>query len=470
MGSIQKRGENTYYLTVSAGFGLNGKRQRYTKTVQAKNDKEAKKLLDKFQVEVESNSYIHPEKLTFEKFANDWLEKYAKSNLAPKTFQRYKEILDLRIIKAFKNFRLEQIKPIHLLDFYKNLQEDGIRLDARYIAKEDLKKVLSSKNIDTKKLILLCKISERTIDKVLKGLPTSLKTAKVISSKLEIGIDSIFEMYGESGSLSERTIKHHHRLLSTMFQHAVEWQLISDNPVKRVNPPKIPKKESKFYEVDDTMKLIDALNLAPIKYKLMTTLTIFTGIRRSELMGLRWQDIDINNHTITIAQTSQYVRGQGIVIGDTKNNTSQRTISYPEFVSDMFKLLQWQQQEDKNKLEELWTESGMVFIQDNGKAMHPDTITKWFDNFITESKLKTINFHGLRHTHATLLIAQNMDILTISKRLGHSNTSTTLNIYGHMIKNADRIASDKFENLLKKPQENNDLSSKCHHGTKKASE
>jgi len=407
MGSIQKRGEGTYYLTVSAKYGLNGKRQRFTKTVKAKDEKAAQKLLNQFQVEVESTLYVKPEKLLFERFANDWLEKYAKTNLAPRTYQRYKELLDLRIIPAFKLLRLEQIKPMHLLQFYENLQERGIRLD-------------------------------KGVGKKEKGL-------------------------------SERTIKHHHRLLSTMFAHAVEWQLLSDNPAKRVKPPKVTDVEAKFYNETEIMTLIEKLNLAPPKYMTMIILTIFTGLSRGEIMGLTWDDVNIDDNTISIRQSAQYIRGQGVSMKSPKNKYRARTIAIPDFVMAILSIHKTIQSEDRLKLEEIYNDNRIVFAQDNGKPMHPDTITKWFREFLKDNKLPPITFHGLRHSHATILIANNTDILTVSRRLGHNKTSTTLDIYGHAIQNSERATSDKLSNILTKHPKKDELSSNCHQDSKKAS-
>lgn len=413
MGSIQRRGNNTYLLTVSQGFGLNGKRKRHTKTVTVPEDKAEKllpKLLAQFEAEVSASDYTAPSKLTFEAFALEWLEKYAKCNLRPKTYQRYSELLYSRIIPAFKNFRLDQITPMHLLEFYENLREEGIRLD------------------------------------------------------------------GKKGGLSDRTIKHHHRLMSAMLTHAVQWNLISDNPAKKTPPPKVKKTEADFYTDEETIKLIEALTLAPLKYKTMVLLLIYTGVRRGELMGLTWNNVDSKNHSVKIHDTIQYVRGTGTIVDETKNETSRRTLAVPEFFNELFESLQVQQKADKKQLDDLndgthkWINSNFVFCRDNGDKMHPDTITKWFNKFITKNNLKKITIHGLRHTNATLLISQNMDVLTISKRLGHATTSTTLNIYGHALKNLDRVASEKLEHMLKKPVDNSKVSTSCQQATKKTSD
>lgn len=424
MGSIQKRGKDTYFLTVSKGFGLNGKRKRYTKTVTVPDEKAEKllpKILAAFEAEIDSGNFKKPTQLTFEAFAREWLEKYAEKNLRKKTYARYKQLLELRIIPAFQKFKLEQITPLHLMEFYDNLKNHA-RLD------------------------------------------------------------------GREGKLSDRTIKHHHRLLSTMFSHAVKWQLIKDNPAARVDAPKVKQTEAKFYDEESLMILIAALNTAPLKYRIIVLLTIYTGMRRSEVLGLRWQDIDMKRHQISIVQSSQYVPAYGKYIDELKTTTSKRVLSIPAFFADLFKKIQAEQKVDCKALKQAdityqYNPSGLVFVNALGNSILPDNLSNWLPKFIKQYNKKlsedssipeenkqylpALNFHGLRHTHATLLISENMDILTISKRLGHSNTSTTLNNYGHLIKKADRVASDKFENLLNK---NTGKSSECHQTTKKTSE
>lgn len=431
MGSIQKRGKNTYLLTVSSGFGLNGKRKRYSKTIKIpdnKLDSEDKikqflaKSLAQFENEIESGSMtsVH---VTFGTFAVEWLEKYAKKNLRKKTYARYKQLLDLRILPAFGTMKLSQIQPLHIIEFYQNIK--GTRLD------------------------------------------------------------------GKEGSLSDQTVKHHHRLLSTMLTYAVKWQLIKENPALRVDAPRAKKAAINFYDESEILNLINAINGEPLKYRLIILLAIYTGMRRSEVLGISWNDVDLNQSTLSLKQSSQYVTEHGKYIDELKNDSSVRKIAIPEFFKDMFKLLQWQQETNKKHLLEAdseykFNELNLVFIGDEGNQIFPDTITKWLNKFIkrfnkslnnnlsipesSKTYLPQITFHGLRHSHASILIAQNLDILTISKRLGHAETSTTLDIYGHLLKDTDRVATEKFENVIKNSEKKSQVSTKCQQGTKKASD
>lgn len=135
-GSIEKRGENTYRLIVSGGYGPGNKRVQYKKTVHCSSDYKAKKELAKFITKVESNNFIAPTKLTFKAFSDKWLDDYAFPKLAPKTTYEYTKLLNSRILPAIGHMKINKVKPIHILEFYSNLQEDGMRQDKEKVLKK----------------------------------------------------------------------------------------------------------------------------------------------------------------------------------------------------------------------------------------------------------------------------------------------------------------------------------------------
>lgn len=252
----------------------------------------------------------------------------------------------------------------------------------------------------------------------------------------------------ETHKLSSKTILEHHRLLHSMLQQAVYWQMIPYNPASRVRPPKARKPNINFYDDVQTIALIKALEGEELKFRVIILLTIFTGLRRGEVLGLEWQDIDFKNSSVTVRQASQYVSSIGIYTKDPKTETSNRIISIPESITKLLKEYQRKQLKNRLLLGDKWIETNRLFVQSNGAPMHPDTITKWFRQFLEDKNLPHITFHGLRHTHATLLISQGLDVRTVSNRLGHAQTSTTLNIYAHAFAKMDREASEKLDNLL----------------------
>jgi integrase len=248
--------------------------------------------------------------------------------------------------------------------------------------------------------------------------------------------------------LSAKTVLEHHRLLHSMLQQAMYWQMIPYNPASRVRPPKARKPAISFYDDIQTITLIKALEGEELKFRVIILLTIFTGLRRGEVLGLEWQDIDFKNPSISVRQASQYVASIGIYTKDPKNETSIRKISIPDSIIKLLKEYQRKQLEQRLRCGDKWISTSRLFTQWNGKPMHPDTVTDWFRKFIIKKKLPYITFHGLRHTHATLLIAQGLDVRTVSNRLGHAQTSTTLNIYAHSFARMDKEASEKLDNLL----------------------
>jgi integrase len=271
------------------------------------------------------------------------------------------------------------------------------------------------------------------------------------------------------GCLSPKTQQNYHRILSSILTTAVHWGVIKDNPAKRTKAPKVPRREAKCLDDEQTVRLLTALENEPLKYKVAVELLIFTGARRGEVMGLLWSDIDFKNHTISINKASLYLAEHGVYVDTPKNESSQRVVKLTSTVIESMKKLRTKQYEDQLIAGDQWHGTDYVFIQWNGLPMHPETVSGWFSRFIkrynnsidtnedyqyytNEQKdalrLPVISPHKLRHTNATLMIAGGMDIRTVANRLGHAQTSTTTNIYSHAIKSADARASEILEDAL----------------------
>lgn len=217
-----------------------------------------------------------------------------------------------------------------------------------------------------------------------------------------------------------------------------------------MKPPKVTQKEISFLDDVQAKELISLIDDAPIQYKTMIITLIYTGMRLGELCGLEWKDVDFDNEIITVRRSSQYISGKGIITKEPKNKSSIRTNKYP---SVLFKLLKdykvWQARE-RLKLGDRWNDTDRLFTTYDGLPMHPNTLNTWLKKFLENTNLPRITVHSLRHTNATLLIAGGVDIRTVSKRLGHSQTSTTLNIYTHAIQSADAMASETIGDILNK--------------------
>ena len=390
-GSIEKRGKNSYRLTVSEGFDLNGKPMIHRKTVHG-TKKDAEVELAKFVTEVQNGLIIDGKSLKFSEFTEIWKRDYGSKELAPSTYKRYCRMLETRLLPYFGHFYINKIKPTDIMKFY-----DLLEKDTQLVRK--------------------------------KGNNGS-KTKKPLSGK---------------------TILEHHRLLRAMLHKAVYWQLIVANPAERVQPPKARKPKRKSYDDEQTKILLENLELLSsedTKYKVAIILTVFTGVRLGELMGLEWQDVDFKNGIISINRSSQYLADMGVFTKVPKTESSIREIAIPEFIISLLEEYKLWYEEQKSIYDELWMNSDRLFVQADGKPMHPSTISKWFVKYVGQIGLPVINFHGLRHTNASLLVAQNIDIAVISARLGHAQISTTLDFYVHPLLSHNRKAGYALENLL----------------------
>ena len=390
-GSIEKRGKNSYRLTVSEGFDLDGKPMIHRKTVHG-TKKDAEVELAKFVTEVQNGLVIDGKSLKFSEFTEIWKRDYGSKELAPSTYKRYCRMLETRILPYFGHFYINKIKPTDIMKFY-----DLLEKDTQLVRK--------------------------------KGNNGS-KTKKPLSGK---------------------TILEHHRLLRAMLHKAVYWQLIVTNPAERVQPPKARKPKRRSYDDEQTKILLENLELLPsedTKYKVAIILTVFTGVRLGELMGLEWQDVDFKNGIISINRSSQYLSDMGVFTKVPKTESSIREIAIPEFIVSLLEEYKLWYEEQKSIYGELWTNSDRLFVQADGKPMHPSTISKWFVKYVGQIGLPVINFHGLRHTNASLLVVQNIDIAVISARLGHAQISTTLDFYVHPLLSHNRKAGYALENLL----------------------
>lgn len=185
--------------------------------------------------------------------------------------------------------------------------------------------------------------------------------------------------------------------------------------------------------------LAGAPKIAPMSarpYQVYLTLAIYSGFRRSEMLGLEWKDIDFNYKTIKIRRTSQYTAEKGIYTDTTKTKKSQRISKFPETVMELLKRFQQEQSKEANRLGSKWEEHDRLFTKWNGAPMHPQTPYKWLRDYCEKINIPFRGLHTLRHLHASLLIYEGMDVVAVSADMGHSVVGTTLNLYSHMFQEA----------------------------------
>lgn len=256
---------------------------------------------------------------------------------------------------------------------------------------------------------------------------------------------------GKEGELSILSKQDIYRTLKSIFKYAVQWKLISENPMDGVNMPRnkqAVKREVNVYEENEVTEILHGLQDEPFNWRMFLTLSITGGTRRGENLGLEWPKVDFENNRIDITQ-SIVIGKNGPEVKDPKSNSSKRFVTLPASVMEELKRyrVHWVQEKLKSKV---WKENERewLFCQKDGTHLYPSSPSNWWSKFAKRTGIRYIRLHDLRHTSASLLIAQGVHAKIISERLGHSDISITMNLYGHALRSADQAAADKFESLF----------------------
>ena len=390
MPTIQKRGD-TYRIRVSAGYDAAGKqimKSTTWKPAPGMTPKQIQKELDRqavlFEEKVKSGRCMDGN-IRFQDFAERWFEDYGKEHLRTRTYGEYVRMKE-RTYQAIGHIRIDKLQPHHLLDFYKQLGEPGM--------------------------------NQRT-----------------------------------GGGLSPKTILHYHTFISSILERAVKWQMIRENPCHRVDPPKVSRHQITCLNDEEAMRFLACLEEQSLEDKTFFTLALYTGMRRGELLGLEWPDVDLEIGIITIRRTSQYGGKElGTYTDDTTTEQSKRSLRVTQNVVGLLKAYKIEQAERRLRLGDAWAgewaEHPRLFTNQDGRPMSPSTPLNRLKRILSRNGLPDVSLHSLRHTNATLLIQQGVSIRAVSGRLGHSQTSTTMNIYAHQLQSADAAAAEALDIAL----------------------
>lgn len=249
--------------------------------------------------------------------------------------------------------------------------------------------------------------------------------------------------------LSPKSKKNHLSLISSVFAYAIRMGMAQVNPCRAVTlPPLETGKEKVCYTLEQAQQFLDALADAPLKWQTFFSLALFGGFRREELCGFEFDDFDMEQHTVSVRRASLYTAKDGIFTAPTKTAKSRRTLKLPVWVFDLVRRLQVEQITQRLALGDQWHECGRLFTKLDGSPIHPKQPYKWLKRFCADNGLPFYGIHQFRHLNASLLIFNGEDVRSVSAALGHSQTSTTLNIYAHTFETAQARACDALADAL----------------------
>lgn len=248
------------------------------------------------------------------------------------------------------------------------------------------------------------------------------------------------------GGLSAQTVLHHHRVLHEALEQAVKWQLLARNPADAVEPPRPRRQEMQVLDEAQAAMLLKATRESPLYIPILLALT--TGMRRGEILGLRWKDVDLNRGVLAVRRAAE-VSGRKVSYKEPKTARSRRVVTLLGLTVDELRRHKREQAENKLFYGPAYEDHGLVCCHDDGRPFHPDRVSYNFAALIRRLDLPRIRFHDLRHTHATLLLAQGVHPKVVSERLGHSTIGLTMDTYSHVLPVLQEEAASKLDSTLR---------------------
>ncbi len=260
--------------------------------------------------------------------------------------------------------------------------------------------------------------------------PTILN--KYFKEKLDVG-------------LSQNTIRKHYDILKDTLNTAVDEEKLLKNPVNKIQPIKVKRQEKNFYSIDQLKQLFTIVQND--RMEIVVKLAGMLGLRREELAGLKWDNVDLDNKIITIAEARTQA-GKKTVAKGTKNRSSHRTLYAPDEIINLLTTIKNKQKEQKNLLGEAYKDEGYVMAWENGEPYRPNYISDLFKKIIDDNELPSLRLHDLRHTFASIANELGTNLYDISKSLGHSQVGTTSEIYTHMFDDTHKKAISKIADVM----------------------
>jgi integrase len=384
-GHLRSRGQHSWELKFDLGRDPLTGK-RLTRHVSFKGTKrEAQAELTRLLNRKAEGTYVDPTKMSVAEYLEHWLTVDIDRRVAPKTAQRHRQIVHNNIIPRLGSVPVRKLTAVHIEAFEAELQREGY----------------------------------------LKGRK-------------------------RGQGLTAQTVLHVHRTLSQALEHAVSTEVLFKNPTAQVRPPRPPRREVKILTKSEIATVLRAT--ADTALHLPVLVSVMTGLRRGELFALRWSDVDLTKGRLTVNQSLEQIKRRGEakrenVFKPPKTATSRRTITIPPL--PLAALRQHKSTQASQHLRLGLGKPTLVFTLADGSPTDLDAVTKAFGKVVTETRVTRITFHGLRHTHISHLLMDNIHPKVVSERAGHANVSITLSVYAAYLPTLQADAASGFDAALR---------------------
>jgi len=246
--------------------------------------------------------------------------------------------------------------------------------------------------------------------------------------------------------LSPTSVRYVLLILRNALGKAVRWGLVARNVAVLVDPPRVSHRDVRVLSPEETKKLLDAVKGEAIEG--LVTLAISTGVRLGEALGVQWHDLDLDRRQLRISKSLQRVSGQGQVLMETKTRRSRRSIVLPVKAAEALRAVRVQQDQWRRSAGAAWHNSDFVFSSSTGQPLDQRNVLRMFRRVLRKAKLPRMRFHDLRHSCASLLLAQHISPRVVMETLGHSRISVTMDTYTHVMPALMRDADDAMDRSL----------------------
>lgn len=444
----------SYKITVTKGRDISGKQIRHYKTwtpdrpmTARQMEKEVQRVAFEFERQIEAGFELD-NRLTFAQYAEYVVSQKEANGTKHNTILEYRQLLK-RINPAIGSMKLADIRPQHLNRFYQSLQSGSASIGPEKArGKPELLEHMKAKGMSRDALAAAADgVSRTTITKACRCETITADRARAISSALGADVKDLFDIFQESKPLSNKTTLEYHRFIHAVLAQAEREMLVQYNAASKATPPSVKAKQPDYFQPDTVGDILDALELEPEKWRVLVHLLIVTGCRRGEVAAIKWDRVDLEKGRIEISGNLCYSKAKGIYETTPKNDHT-RFVNIPAETVVILRHYRASQAELRLANGDRWKDTGYIFTQDNGLPMNPTSITAWLNKFSQRHDLPHIHPHAFRHSVASILISAGTDIVTVSKQLGHSQVSTTGDIYGHIIEEAKAQATECIADIM----------------------
>jgi len=416
-------------------------------------DYEVKRIAIEFEDKVRKQArglLAVDDKISFIEFAYKWLEGIKQTQ----SMNYYIKGSDAirKMSKYFGEIKLSEVSPLLIQDYLNQLISTGYVV-SRARLKNDLRSKIIASGAKFIEIMKRAEISKTILWSALRNENILVSSAEKICRAMNIKFDEYFDLIEEKRMYAKESVVRIKRIISAILAMAKRKRIIEHNFATSdyIEPIKGYKRPIKVLSVEDAKKLVEYMenNEVNIVWKTCIYLALLLGLRRGEIAGLEWKDINFERKLLSVRRSVQDIARYGLITKEPKTENSVRVISMPDMLICELRKYQVVWEDRKKLMGDRWKDTDRLFCSERGTTISPGLFLVWLKKILIRAELPTVSLHSLRHSNITMQLVSGVDIKTVSARAGHARASTTSDIYSHYLKEPDYYASQVIDKIFK---------------------